>query len=329
MSVVVLRIVEINSNDLMSSIDKENFKLLYGYIEKDYLYAAAHTADTLDYSLSGDLTVVNKNGPYTMSLHMGIDSINTFFGIKDIHLSTNTDTLSIESNSDWLSPYMVKADLAKDKTDLIPSFTGGWHSLDSVSDSEPSSFMKSYEVYADGKKIIGKTTGNAQTVHVIVNQLIKGYNTDDYVLEEYILYTLINNEIRVRVKTFALQDASIETFYGIETHNKSFNKHITYHFENQQSKTLGADIISDSGPRDYKNKLSYISLNSWDHPFILSGYMTHVAASKTLPLLPDGVPEAFTEAYGKSYFNVINGNPLSLKTRELFEWSGILKFSME
>lgn len=326
---VVLRIVEINHNDMMSGIDKENFKLLYGFIEKDYLYASSNPADTLEYALSGDLIVNNTNGPFNMSLKMGISSINTFFGIKNVDLTTTSDSLSIASNSDWLSPYMVKSMTKEEIKNPVPAFTGGWHAMDSISPSEPSAFMKSYEIYADGKKIIGNTTGKAKTIHIIVNQLIKGYNTDDYVLEEYILYTLINNEIRVRVKTFALQDVAIEKFYGIETQNKLFKKHITYHFDDQQSKTLDVGIISDSGPMDLKNKLNYFSLNSNDHPFILSAYMTHVGASKTMPLLPKGTPEAFTEAYGKSYFSVINGNPLILSPKEVFEWSGILKFSME
>ncbi len=326
---VILQLVAMHNNDFMSLTDKENFKELKTLIQKDVLYGGEIKADKLSYTLSGDLRVTNHKDAFTYSALMGIVSINTCYGIKEFSLTQYDHLVVIPSNSDWLSPYQVKSEDDDAHLAALPQFTGGWHGSNGDSTGPATSFMKSFQIFADGKEIIGHTAGQAQTINIIVNQIIKGYNTDNYVLEEYILYTLQNNKVQMRVKIVALQNVVIEEYYGLETLNAQFNEFVHYHYEDGTSYTQSLQNFSQSGPNSALNHVTSLTLSSTEHPFILRASLLYAEHLKPFPHLTPDQPEAFTESYGKSYYNIVRGQPLIMKTGQVFKWAGSLQFTSQ
>lgn len=305
-------------DDLLSELER--------YIQMDVQRGTTQDTPKLHYNLTRRLQITNPSMLSGASTTMNFVGPNHLYSIQSIHLWHEAHQLTIESASDWLSPYQVKAQ-ANASLSAPPRFTGGWHGQKGNHKGSPTATMKSVLYYSDGKQLTPNSVGHGRVIHILTNQCIQGYNTKRDLIDEYTLYTFVGNTVKVRVIAFALETLTIEKLYGIETQNTQFDGLIHYHFQNGTTLSQSTGISSNSGKRTSAQTLSYISLTGINHPFVLQAKMNYDAGFKRFPYLGADVPEAFTASYGKSYFNLINGIPLVLTAGERFQWSGQLTFS--
>lgn len=68
-------------------------------------------------------------------------------------------------------------------------------------------------------------------------------------------------------------------------------------------------------------KYKYI-LTSLEHKFELEAWLNPYVGLGNFDYLKKGQSYAFTASYGKSYFNLVNGKEMDLKSGESCSWSG-------
>lgn len=241
--------------------------------------------------------------------------INKIFGVSSLHFKNKAnETLSY---SDWISPYIVRDLSKKDTKDKI--FTGGFHSR-KLADNKEVETAKSL-----GFKLIRNPIffGNDE-IKILSKNKIKAYNSDDYVIEETLIWTIKKDKIFLDLNIKALKDIEISRYYGVMSlnflddaviHYKIDGKTINSQNSAQYSESFGANSGIKSIEQYSKKNKNFIEIA------ILDGSLSN------FDYKGDEKPFAFTIAKSKSYFNIVNGRNLTIKKDKAESLSFSMKFS--
>lgn len=227
--------------------------------------------------------------------------------------------IKYSASTDWVGPYMVKS--LEDPVDSA-EFTGGWHTK-IVEDQEVST-AKTVDIstLVGGKKATTKY-GMVDSLTMTVTNKINGYNTDSPVLQEIVTYTFTPNKVDVHVCATALKNISIEKYYGLQTQNYLWNQNIIYYSKNHE--IIAQTKLEDysDAPRSSSKPITSFEFSSTQHDIKLETWLDIDSPMvNQYEYVSTDKPEAFTRAYGKSYFNIVNEKPLELKKGESISWQG-------
>lgn len=267
----------------------------------------------------------NHIGPNSI---MGIESLGLIkkeFSIKSI-MSGNIENELMESCTDWIGPMIVRSADHTLNSKYIPEFTGGWHTVVRNGMEVKTGSTSSVSYYIDGKLLKNDTKTYGNTVEIIVTNLISGYNQVDFdkkgeIVKEIVTYKIVRGVVNVSVTLEALNDLIIERYYGLQTQNSLWDK-VTYISSDKSiESSYETDVDNCSALRsDGKIVFSEFKLDSnlinlivcLDTSFGLGNFEN----------LQIGLPYIFTKKYGKTYFNLINGNPVTLSKGQRIQWQG-------
>ena len=140
-------------------------------------------------------------------------------------------TQFIADQTDWISPYVVKAKANIDgDLPLSEHFTGGYHGYNNgASDAVGTATNTSFKVFADKKLLTADCDIYANEIVIEVVNLINATNTKKAdgtgrnVIQETVTYTIVGNKVDVSVAIKALEDITIQTYYGIQAYVVAFN----------------------------------------------------------------------------------------------------------
>jgi hypothetical protein len=160
---------------------------------------------------------------------------------------------------------------------------------------------------------------------------VQGYNTtfqdsdclgnNREILEQSIKYTLVNGMIDVNVTITALEDIVIERYYGLQTINNAYNGTV-YYGNGDNSSGKGSFEKNNSGTKSSYPYVDKICVQSPDGTNSCTAWLDRNVGLGNLENLDPSKPAAFTESYGKSYFNLINGIPKDIEAGQSIVWHG-------
>ncbi len=265
-----------------------------------------------------------------MHLDIGLCGINNTMNIRRIFLSRNykkavnpwvdKNAMTImEACTDWIGPYTVKA--LNTNEDGVVSFTGGWH--DSLSRKNTSKCLF-YACEAKGQGMIDNKVYEGN-VRIIAENLVMAYNTvgsGNFALKEHIVFDIVEGKVNVSVTTQALQDAVIYRYYGLQTQNSAWKGWVNY----PNGLRFRYDRYSDSGTTDFWNRQNHYTVESEDGMYKLTAQINPGIGLYNFQNIASNLPSIFTEKYGKTYFNLINGKDLMLKKGDEISWTGSYTF---
>lgn len=307
--------------------------------KKDFSSIQPSTARTsmVAYTSSGNLQLTAKldlnNDIYYVISKNGVNNVTSLYNIKT---KTNTEVDSLPPSSGGYTntqtastdtvcaPYKVKAINNGDSG--ISNFTGGWHGQNGDLSGLPTAQFVGYTFVVDG---VDRTSENniirtgVKKVEYTVTHNIMGYNTfttNRYILQEKMKYTIIEGIIQFDMEITALEDCTIELYYGLQTQANSTAWNQTILFKNGEYGRLNFTSNINSG-----NKYSGVStltsqrgttdeLETWiDNSYGLG-------QRKQVSDLTPSVFSIFSTM--KTYQNLVNGIPLTLLTGEKAYWRG-------
>jgi len=234
----------------------------------------------------------------------------------------------LKSCTDWIGPMIVRK--VSGNQSKTPFFTGGWH-VYLIGDIEQNTAKsQSVEISIDGKKMSVGSSRFGKQVEINVINKIYGYNSemtnpDDYVIRENVLYTITPRKIEVEVELYSLQNAVIETYYGLQSQNSAWLKTVSYRDANG-SLLVAYDAKKSSDVFTLPGQIIE-QVNIANEVHHLSMQLDNSYGLGNLEYLSETFPSAFTRDYGKSYFNLINGIELELSENESVRWRGMYIFS--
>lgn len=268
-----------------------------------------------------------------MHLVIGKCGVNDIVGIKEIYLSTNYTnevlpwgsnhaTSFISAYTDWIGPYLVGA-LEYDDGGKY-DFTGGWHGNKVDGREEPTAYTENFSVKIDDKELSDNRVYYSDSVQIEVINYIQAYNTKDIklnVLKEQVKYDITANTVKVEVISTALEKALLKTYYGLQAQNGAFER-----IEYSNGIVAKCKEYSDSGPynkNNIANSFKLISKND-KHKMIVTldtgfglGDFSNLSHDK---------PTIFTQEYGKTYFNLVNGMDKIIEKGDSIKWRGSYEF---
>lgn len=273
----------------------------------------------------GDDVVISFRYQKNTDMHVVIGKcgINQMVNFKKIYLEKNsTDEVSpfigkkaqlfMQACTDWLGPYMVKALDNGDGGGC--AFTGGWHSIKRDNRYYKTGMTFTFEVRSNDDILKENIVTNGAVIIQITN-LIQGYNTiksERGLLREEIQIEADNGQFNINVKTTALEDILLMKYYGLQTQNYGWKGGIQYNNGDMNS----IKKYSESGPKKDVGVMNSFSLWSEDKKHILFCSINENIGIGTFKNIPDNLPTIFTESYGKTYFNLINGGGVHLSSGE-------------
>ncbi len=277
------------------------------------------------YKSNGLVSVAFKyDKDHSMWIDFKPGGVNSIFGINKISIKgtgtnnkekvlENNEEVLMNSTTDWIGPYMVKSN--SDGNSNKAAFTGGWHGFNGDGTGAPTAKTISISVLADHKKVEKNKNILCSKVEITVVNLIQAYNTKSSdgkgrpVLKETVYYNITGNTIDVENRIEALESITIEKYYGLQTQNSSWRDTVTY----GDGDAING-YINSSGQKisQYTLKGNGNALTAWiDNKYDL-GKGEYVKSQTS----------AFTVAYGKSYFNLINGVDVHLEKGSVVKWKG-------
>lgn len=309
-------------------------------INKNYLDAPKELNIEVNYLDGFDININHTSSDNTFTLQLGRCGINNLFNIKSINYTPLTATgkqYILKSATDWIGPYIVEGLNGLPK--LVPEFTGGWHSREKGSEEISTAYCSEFILYIDNKEVMNSIVYNELSPNISDNptsyicnivslettNYVNGYNTDYPILKEKITYTIIGRKVNVKVEGEALSDIVISKYYGLQSQNLLWEGNIKYVYSDGTNDLF--PVLSKSQSKNKNNcKLSKVILSSQDQKLhLIMGLNTKSGLGK-LTYLGDDLPICFTESYGKTYFNLINGLNLNLKKHEQYSWEGYYQF---
>ena len=290
-------------------------------VAKD-LYVTYSTDDeitvTRKYSENKDLSIkLKKFGANNL---MQIHSYG-FVNNEEEFVSQNLPTSFVSSGSDWVGPYIMKADT---REGTYNGFTGGCHGFNGDATGASTAETTSISVIAD-TRLVGLGSYRADNLRVVVVNEIQGGNTKnssgtgDPILRETVTYEFKGKKLHVGVLMEALEDLTIQTYYGMQVN--SFNSSIRFYSD----KITGGEF--SSSPSTSNKNLKWIICERADGNKLkaqmdiqglgLKGYSNQYAY-------------AFTSGSKAYYSLVCPDKPLTLYTGEQAYWTGFYQItSME
>lgn len=269
-----------------------------------------------------------------MHLVFGKCGVNNLMGIKAIYFDTNSSKevspyitkrsiCFMEACTDWISPYVVESLEHDDGGQYC--FTGGWHGNKINGKEEPTAKTEGFSFKIKGKELEDNKLYVSDCVEITATNFIQAYNTKDIkvnVLEEIVKYKITPKKINVEVVFTALEKALLKRYYGLQTQNTQY-KGVEY------SNGISSDcmIYSDSGPYNKSNIADSFTLISKSNLYRMIVTLENGYGLGDFGNLSNEKPTIFTENYGKTYFNLVNGIDKILNKGDSAEWKGSYEFN--
>lgn len=299
-----------------------------------------------DYYVLLDKSKIKVQIPYsdeeTMWIELKNSGLNNSFGFTNFYKSNSSDldgefTGSVnvmKSGTDWISPVQVSAENNQDGDNVSePKFTGGFHGYNGDQTGSETASTMSTEFHIDGKKVTSFDGFAEKEIKIKSTQRIQAWNTTKEdgtgreVLEQTVEYTFHDKKVDVLVKTKALEDVDWTLWYGLQTtHSKGspWNEKVIYsdgkaNIEEKDNKN------SDSGEKSESPNI-YRFENRGKNNDTVSAWIDNKFELGKRNYVSDNEPLAFNADYGKSYFNIINGETLELNKGEEVNLKGGYEF---
>lgn len=268
-----------------------------------------------------------------MHLEFGKCGVNNLMGIKSIYLDTNNSKevspyitkksrCFMESCTDWVGPYAVESLEHNDGGQFC--FTGGWHGNNINGKEEPTAKTESFSFKINGKELENNKLYVSDSLEITATNLIQAYNTMNIkvnVMEEVVKYKITPRKINVEVAFTALENALLKRYYGLQTQNSPYN--IVSYSNNISS---SCSVYSDSGPYNKRNIANSFMLTSKNNLYRLVVTLDTGYGLGNFKYLSNEKPTIFTENYGKTYFNLVNGIDMELNKGDSAGWKGSYEF---
>jgi len=268
-----------------------------------------------------------------MHLVMGKCGVNQLVGIKGIYLDTNyTNEILpwrtsrainfISACTDWIGPYMVKAIEYDDGGK--PAFTGGWHGSKVNGKEEPTAYTENLSVVIDDEELQDNKVYYCNYVQIKITNYIQAYNTKDIklnVLKEDVKYDITPNNVNVEVVSTALEKVLLQRYYGLQAQNGDFER-----IEYSNGITAKCKEYSDSGPYNKNNIVHSFELISKDNEYKMIVSLDTGFGLGSFEYLSGDKPTVFTQEYGKTYFNLVNGVDKIIEKDDSIKWRGSYEF---
>ena len=153
---------------------------------------------------------------------------------------------------------------------------------------------------------------------------MQAYNTKDIklnVLKENVRYDITPNKVKVEVVSTALEKVLLQKYYGLQAQNSKFER-----IEYSNGITAYCEDYSDSGPYNKNNIADSFKLISKDDTYkMIVTLDTSFGLGNFENLSPDN-PTIFTQNYGKTYFNLVNGIDKFIEKGDSIKWRGSYEF---
>lgn len=268
-----------------------------------------------------------------MHLVFGKCGVNNLMGLKSIYLDTNNSkevspyitnksVCFMEACTDWIGPYAVESLEHNDGGQFY--FTGGWHGNSINGKEEPTARTESFSFKINGRELENNKLYVSDSLEITATNLIQAYNTKDIkvnVLEEVVKYKITPKKINVEVVFTALEKALLKRYYGLQTQNNPYN--IVSYSNNISSY---CSVYSDSGPYNKRNIANSFMLTSKNNLYRLVVTLDTGYGLGSFKYLSNEKPTIFTENYGKTYFNLVNGIDMELNKGDSAGWKGSYEF---
>lgn len=280
----------------------------------------------VSYSDNQRIDMSYKMGEYDLELGFDYLGINQIYSITDVNYVYENAFKSDyqKMTTDWIGPYVVQ-DMKDIDYDRI-QFTGGYHGTEGGIINSSTATCKSVQITIDGKVFGEKDVGyqgRAQRIDIEVVNLIRGWDTTNYLLKETIHYTILKNLIHVSVEIEAIEACIITRYYGMQSQNKGYTGKINY-FNETYDFTSNTDIAS----KPISKKLAivrHMKIYSKDGTHSLELVMRKLGLG-SFEYVTEDVSTCFSTEFRKSYFNLIQGISLELKSGESVSWFGTYIF---
>ncbi len=231
-------------------------------------------------------------------------------------------------DTDIIGPIMVSAENNEDGDDPIAAFTGGWHGFNRDQSGSPTARHVSLQVWVDGKMVKDTFKGYTNDLVIETTSNIQGFNTKKKdgsgreIIQQKVKMTFNEGRADVHIKMTPLEKVRIHTYYGLQTALSQLYANSSIRYESGDSPEW-KDTSSgpnDSGPKGkYPNVNSMIARNK-SNDVIVAWLDTKNGLGERLNV-SDTYPAAFFVGY-KSYFNLVNGIPLTISPGQTAEVSG-------
>lgn len=263
-------------------------------------------------------------GEKYMLLDFKKSGVNSLMAVSKVSIKDgNKITTLMNSCTDWIGPYIVRADRNGNKN--TPAFTGGWHGFNGDKKTTATARTVSYLVYADNKKVVKNKAIGCDNINLQIINLVQGYNTKEingkgrHILKELINYSINGFTINVSTHIQALEDITIEQYYGLQTQNSAWRDLVEY------VKVDLGNVYTYNGFSGYiysksASEVQKYILKSKDD-MLIAWMDTNLGLGKRQYLSKDKA-YAFTLSNGKSYFNLINGVEAKMKKGANLMWTG-------
>jgi hypothetical protein len=235
----------------------------------------------------------------------------------DGNFTNSTNVLT--AGTDFIGPMIVAAqtNITGDNT-ASNYFTGGWHSYNNTSSGGTATARQiSTDFYVNGAHV-SSFDGFADELRIVSVANLQGYNTTKSdgsgreIIQQTVTWIFKQGYCEVLVKLNPLEAVTIQTYYGIQTSDAGLWGSGTVFYPNGSSTTRSAtNTNNDCGVKSSYPNVDRFSVVGSGGDMIIAwvdnnfGLGTRSYVASTNPL-------AFTQSYGKSYFNLVNGSNCSL-----------------
>lgn len=279
-------------------------------------------------SNDGQLSVYRKySDSKDFMLRMARHGANNLFQIyahgyidnNKSHISVSEPSKVIYSNSDWIGPYVM---VATNREGGYKGFTGGCHGYNGDQTGSATARTESVSILVDNRALTEGTTIYGNEIKVVVTNYIQGGNTKKEdgsgveILKELVTYRFISDKVEVSVEITALEDLSIQTYYGMQINR--FSSSVEF---------VGDALIKETFNGQNKSKdaaLSQMVLGDADEHYCIANLNNAGLGNKEHANINY---YAFTSGTKGYYSLVDSGNPLSLKAEENVYWCGFYQFT--
>jgi len=275
----------------------------------------------------GRLNVRFPDSNNTLKICFAPCGVNQIFAMErfEYYASSSDQPKNVfNSGTDWIGPYFVRQKASKSEN-INQQFTGGWHGSNGDGTGKPTAFTKNTVITADGKQVSEKFSGVCDSLKILVVNHVQGYdNKNTSILQETVTYQINpKKQIQVQVKITALENITIERYYGMQSVNFALFDSVTYATPCSQ---INAATVKANSRCSSNTNLNSIKLTG-----NTSKHFTKLTIDTSVGLgsfehLGENLPKAFSASYGKSYFNLVNGKDLLLNKGDSVCWQGTYEF---
>lgn len=294
-----------------------------------------YESPSLKVSLNGKEVKVARKYVMTHDLlvTLGPCGGNNLTQIKKLsYIPNQTDTISTDENfcptyysaTDWIGPYWMRA---QNNGNQNSGFTGGWHAYNGDFTGSPTARTISVQAFLDGQPLEdGSSNVVCKDARIVVENRLQAGNTKEFdgsgreVLKETVTYHFHADTIAVSVTSEALEDITIEIYYGLQSCFGGVARMFcadsvftcrTDGYHGTMARVHEVECTKDDG-HQVVCRLDSVGLGTQDHY-----NRCEVDTNRQY---------CFTSPYGKTYFRLVGEVGLPLKKGQKTFWSGAYIF---